>query len=143
MIKVFISIIKKIRPECKTISAPALQEYSRIYNDLIEKVKLWKRLGVKTFCFITNARLDRIGVIMASPMLIGNHWSCVHFNLETGDGLYADSIGRQVPHNFGDIFSIYFQAIWKVYKEKPLSNPCTLLMKCNEQKARTNLDIFV
>ena len=39
MIQVFISIINKIRPECK-ISAPALREYSRIYNNLIEKVKL-------------------------------------------------------------------------------------------------------
>ena len=39
-IEVFISIINKIRPECKIISAPALREYSRIYNNLIEKVKL-------------------------------------------------------------------------------------------------------
>ena len=38
--EVFISIINKIRPECKIISAPALQEYSRTYNNLIEKVKL-------------------------------------------------------------------------------------------------------
>ena len=37
-------------------------------------------------------RLDRSGVIMASSMVSGNHWSCVHINLETGDGL-ADSIG--------------------------------------------------
>ena len=40
VIEVFISIINKIRPECKIISAPALQEYSRTYNNLIEKVKL-------------------------------------------------------------------------------------------------------
>ena len=76
-------------------------------------------------------------------MVSGNHWSCVHINLETGDGLYADSIGREVPRDFGDTFSNYFQAIWKVYKEKPLSNPCMLLMKLNEQKACTNVDIFV
>ena len=80
---------------------------------------------------------------MASSMVSGNHWSCVHINLETGDGLYADSIGREVPRDFGDTFSNYFQAIWKVYKEKPLSNPCTLLMKFNDQKARTNVDIIV
>ena len=40
VIEVFISIINKIRHECKIISAPALQEYSRTYNNLIEKVKL-------------------------------------------------------------------------------------------------------
>ena len=56
VIEVFISIINKIRPECKIISAPALQEYSRTYNNLIEKVKLWNKQGVKTFCFITNVR---------------------------------------------------------------------------------------
>ena len=78
-------------------------------------------------------RLDRSGVIMASSMVSGNHWSCVHFNLETGDRLYANSIGREVPHDFGDTFSNYFQAIWKVYQKKPLSNPCIhiLLKKAN------------
>ena len=55
--EVFISIINKIRPECKIISAPALREYSRNYNNLIEKLKLWKKQGVKLFCFITNVRL--------------------------------------------------------------------------------------
>ena len=40
LIEVFISIVIKIRPECMIISAPALREYSRIYNNLIEKVKL-------------------------------------------------------------------------------------------------------
>ena len=40
LIEVFISIINKIRPECKIITAPALQEYSKIYNNLTEKVKL-------------------------------------------------------------------------------------------------------
>ena len=73
-------------------------------------------------------RLDRSGVIMAASMVSGNHWSCVHINLETGDGLYADSIGREVSRDFGDTFSNCSQAIWKVYKEKPLSNLCTLLM---------------
>ena len=47
MIKVFISIINKTIPECKIISAPALRVYSRIYNNLIEKVKIWKKQGVK------------------------------------------------------------------------------------------------
>ena len=45
---------------------------------------------------------------MASSMVSGNHWSCVHINLETGDRLYADLLGRQVPRNFGDTFSNYF-----------------------------------
>ena len=80
---------------------------------------------------------------MASSMVSGNHSSCLYINLETEDGLYADSIGREVPRGFGDTFSNYFQAIWKVYKEKALSNPCTLLMKFNEQKLCTNVDIFV
>ena len=55
---------------------------------------------------------------MASLMMSGNHWSCVHFNIETGDGLYADSIGREVPRYFEDTFSNVFQAICKVYKKK-------------------------
>ena len=124
VIEVFISIINKIRPGYKIISAPALREYSRIYNNLIEKVKLWKKQGVKTFYFIANVRLDRSGVIMASSVVSGNHWSCVHINSENGDGLYVDSIGWEVPRDFGDAFSNYFQAIWKVHKEKSLSNPC-------------------
>ena len=66
VIEVFISMINKTRPECKIISAPALREYSRNYNNLIEKVKLWKKQGVKLFCFKINVRLDRSGVIMAS-----------------------------------------------------------------------------
>ena len=76
-------------------------------------------------------------------MVSENHWSSVHINLETRDGLYVNSIGREVPLDFGDTFSNYFQAIWKVCKEKPLSNPCTLLIKFYEQKARTTVDIFV
>ena len=104
MIQVFISIINKIRPECK-ISAPALREYSRIYKNLIEKVNLWKKQGVNTFCFITSVRLDRSGVIMVSSMVSWNHWSCVHINLETGDGLYAESLGREIPRDFGDTFN--------------------------------------
>ena len=40
VIEVFISVINKIRPECKIISAPARLEYSRIYNNLIDKFKL-------------------------------------------------------------------------------------------------------
>ena len=80
---------------------------------------------------------------MASSMLRGNHWSCVRINLESGDGLYADSIGQEVPRDFGDTFSNYFQTIWKRYKEKPLSNPCTLFVKFIEEQASTNVDIFV
>ena len=123
MIKVFISIINKTIPECKIISAPALRVYSRIYNNLIEKVKLWKKQGVKVFGFITNVRLDRSGVVMESSMVSGNHCSCVHINLETGDELYADSIGREVPCNFGNTFSNFFQAICKVYKKKDFIKP--------------------
>ena len=66
VIEVFISMINKTRPECKIISARALREYSRNYNNLIEKVKLWKKQCVKLFCFKINVRLDRSGVIMAS-----------------------------------------------------------------------------
>ena len=52
---------------------------------------------------------------MASSMVSQNHWSCVHINLETGDGSAdADSIGREVPRDFGNTFSNYFRAIWKV-----------------------------
>ena len=54
---------------------------------------------------------------MASSMLSGNHWSCVHINLETGDGLYADSIGRKVPGYFADTYSKVFQPICKVHKK--------------------------
>ena len=50
VIEVFISMINKIRPECKIISALGLQEYSRNYNNLIEKVKIWKKQSVRTFC---------------------------------------------------------------------------------------------
>ena len=56
----------KVKPECKIISAPALQEYSRNYNNLTEKLKLWKKQGVKLFCLKINVSLDRSGVIMIS-----------------------------------------------------------------------------
>ena len=59
-------MINKIRPECKIISAPARKEYSRNYNNLIEKLKLWKNQDGKLFCFIIDVRLDRSGEIMAS-----------------------------------------------------------------------------
>ena len=49
-------------------------------------------------------------------MVSGNHRSCVHINLKTGDGLYTDSIGREVPRDFGDTFSNFFQATCKVYE---------------------------
>ena len=62
-------------------------------------------------------RLDISGVIIASSVVTRNHRSCVHINLETGDGLYADSIGQEVPRNFEDTFSNFFQAIFKVYEK--------------------------
>ena len=142
MIKVFISFINKIRPECKIISAPALREYSRIYNNLIEKVKLWKKQGVKVFGFITNVRLDRSGVVMASSMVSGNHCSCVHINLETGDELYADSIGREVPCNFGNTFSNFFQAICKVYKKKDFIKPMHLAYEIQWTKSAHKCEYF-
>ena len=49
-------------------------------------------------------------------MVSGNNWSCVHINLETGDGLCVDSIGQEVPRDFGDTFSNSFQPICKVYE---------------------------
>ena len=111
-------MINNTRPECKIISAPALRECSRNYNNLIEKVKLWKKQGVKTFCFIINVMLDRSGIMRAFSMVIGNHWSCVQIKLETGDVLYPDSIGREVPRDFEGTFSNFFQAICKVYEKK-------------------------
>ena len=71
-------MINKNRPECKIISAPALREYSRNYNNLIEKLKLWKKQGVKLFCFIINVRLDRSGVNNGILNGAGNHWSYVY-----------------------------------------------------------------
>ena len=107
-------MINNIRRECKIFYAPTLRKYSRSYNNLIEKVKLWKEQSVKTFCFIINVRLDRIGVIMASSMVSGNYWSCVRINLETGDGFYTDSIGREVPRDFEDTFSNFLKKIYEV-----------------------------
>ena len=49
-------------------------------------------------------------------MVSGNHRSCVHINLKTKDGLYTDSLGREVPRDFGDTFSNFFQAACKVYE---------------------------
>ena len=115
--EVFNSVINKIRPECKFIFAPALQEYSRNYNNLIEKVKLWKKQGVKAFCFIINVILDKSGVKMASSVESGNHWSCVHISLETEDELYADSVRREVPRDVLPTFTNFFQAICKVYEK--------------------------
>ena len=86
-------------------------------------------------------RLDKSGVIMTFSMVSGNHWSCVHIILETGDGLYADSIGREVPRYLQDTFSNVFQPIYE--KHMTLINPCRLIMKLNQQKACTNVDIFV
>ena len=142
MIKVFISIINKTIPECKIISAPALREYSRIYNNLIEKVKLWKKQGVKVFGFITNVWLDRSRVVMASSMVSVNHCSCVHINLETGDELYADSIGREVPCNFGNTFSNFFQAICKVCKKRLYQTHASCLWN-SVNKKRAQMRIFL
>ena len=80
-------------------------------------------------------RLDRSRVIMASSMVSGNQWSCVHIILETGDGLYADSIGWEVPHFFEDTFSNVSQPICKVYdKNMTLSNPCKFLINSISKK---------
>ena len=62
--------------------------------------------------------LNRSRVIIASWMVSGNHWSCVHINLETGDGLYIDWIEWEVPRDFEGTFSNFFQAICKVYEKK-------------------------
>ena len=59
-------MINKIRPEFKIFPAHALGEYSRNYNNLIEKFKLRKKQDVKTFYFIINVRLDKSGVIVTS-----------------------------------------------------------------------------
>ena len=69
---------------------------------------------------------------MTFSVVSGNHWSCVHIILETGDGLYADSIGREVPRYLEDTFSNVFQPIYE--KHMTLINPCRLLMKLNQQK---------
>ena len=50
-------------------------------------------------------------------MVSGNLWPCVHIDLETGDGLYTDSIGREIPRDFEDTFSNFFQAISKIYEK--------------------------
>ena len=50
-------------------------------------------------------------------MVGGNYRSCVHINLETGDVLYADSIGQEVPCDFKDTFSNFFQAVCNIYKK--------------------------
>ena len=54
---------------------------------------------------------------MAFSMVSGNHWYCAHINLETGDELYVDSIGREVPRDFEDTLSNFFQAICKIYEK--------------------------
>ena len=51
-------------------------------------------------------------------MVSGNHWPCVHIDLETRDGFYTDSIGREIPRDFEDTFSNFFQAICKIYEKK-------------------------
>ena len=61
-------------------------------------------------------RLDRSGVIMASSKVSWNHWSCVQVNLETEDGLYADSIGREVPSDFGDnLENIFGESLYQIH----------------------------
>ena len=63
-------------------------------------------------------------------------------NLETGDGLYADSIRREVSRDFGYTFNNYFQAMWKVYKEKTLSNPCRCLWNSMNKKGAKMCKFF-
>ena len=77
-------------------------------------------------------------------MVSQNHWPCVLTNLETGVGLYKDSIGREVPRDFEDTFSNFFKQYAKhTKKTMTLLNLCKLLTKSNQQKALTNVDIFV
>ena len=47
-------------------------------------------------------------------MVSGNHWPRVHIDWQTRDGLYTDSIGREIPRDFEDTFSNFFQAICKI-----------------------------
>ena len=76
-------------------------------------------------------------------MVSGNHWSCVHIDIETGDGLYADSIGREVPRYFETHLATFFKEYAKCTKKMTLLNSSKLLMKLDQQKVHTNVDIFV
>ena len=77
-------------------------------------------------------------------MVNENHWPCVLTNLETGVGLYKDSIGREVPPDFEDTFSNFFQAICKAYKKNyDFIKSMQIAHENNQQKARINVDIFV
>ena len=73
-------------------------------------------------------------------MVTGNHWSCVQIKLETGDVLYPDSIGREVPRDLKAHLATFFKQYAKSTKKNmALLNPCKLLMKFNQQKVRTNI----
>ena len=78
-------------------------------------------------------------------MVSGNHWSCVHINLETGDGLYTDSVRPEIPRDFEDTFGNFFSSNTRSIRKNTMTllNPCKLLMKFNQQKGRSNADIFV
>ena len=58
--------------------------------------------------------------------------------------IYTDSKGREIPRDFEDTFSNFFQ-VSKVYEKKAMTllNPCKLLIKFNQQKAPSNMHIFV
>ena len=71
---------------------------------------------------------------MASLMVSGNDWSCV----QTGDGLYAELLEREIPRNFEDT-----KQYAKYTKIISLLNSWKLFLKVNQQKVRTNVDIFV
>ena len=91
---------------------------------------------------LTNVKLDTSGVVMASSMVSGNHWSCVHINLETGDGLYADSIGREVPRDFGDNLATIFKQYGK-YTKKNLYQIGARCLRNSMNKKRAQLWIFL
>ena len=94
---------------------------------------------LRQFRFTTNVRLDRKGVIMALSMVTENHWFCVHINLETGYGLYADSIANSSSKTH---LAMFFKEYAK-YTKTTLLNSCKLLMKFNQQEASTNVEIFM
>ena len=67
-------------------------------------------------------RLDRSGVIMASSMVSGNHWSCVYINSETGDRLEMDFMQIQYGEKFHAILETHLATIFKQYEKYTKKN---------------------
>ena len=88
-------------------------------------------------------RLDISRVIIASSVVTRNHRSCVHINLETGDGLYADSIGQEVPCDFEHLATFFKQYSKYTKKTMTLLNPCKFLMRFDQQNACRNVETSV